>query len=149
MKVVLVKTIVEMPKGTKFKYELDKSNGSIKIDRPLAIPVPYNYGFVPDTLSEDGDPLDIFVISSEPIVPMASLLTTVVGVLECMDNGVRDDKLVGFILGDKILPKSKWYPSLKKYLNSYKKGFKVLKFSSKSVASDTYLRSLERGVIHD
>jgi inorganic pyrophosphatase len=94
-----IKAIIEMPKGTSYKYEVNKETGALRIDRQLNRCVPYNYGFVPDTMCSDGDPLDIFVISNEPINPLTEVEVSILGVFECTDNGVSDNKLISVLVG--------------------------------------------------
>ena len=88
--------IIEIPAGSKVKYELDKSSGLLRVDRILysAVYYPANYGFVPRTYCDDGDPLDILVYAQEPIVPLAIIQAKVIGVMRMRDDKGEDDKLV-------------------------------------------------------
>ena len=88
--------IVEIPKGSRNKYEWDHEHGMIKLDRFLfsSTVYPTDYGFVPDTLSLDGDPLDVMVLVSEPTFPGCLIEVRVVGVLRMDDEKGRSDKLV-------------------------------------------------------
>ena len=118
-----MKAIVEMTKGSKYKYEIDKAWGGLKLDRPLLIRVPHNYGYIPDTLAPDGDALDIFILSEDPIPPLAHVEVEILGGYVCEDQGVRDEKIVAKIKGDT-------YPTMCSeivhYLGLYKEGFEVL-----------------------
>ena len=78
-----VRALIEIPKGGKVKYEIDKPTGLLKVDRILysSVVYPANYGFIPQTLGDDGDPLDILVWMQEPVVPMSLLLARPIGVL--------------------------------------------------------------------
>ncbi|CAG9460427.1 unnamed protein product [Pedinophyceae sp. YPF-701] len=98
----IVNSVVEIPRGSKVKYELDKDSGLLYVDRILASSVvyPHNYGFVPRTLCEDNDPLDVLVLMQEPVVPMAFLRTRPIGVMHMLDCGEADDKLIAVHVDD-------------------------------------------------
>ena len=93
----IVNAIIEIPKDSKQKYELDKESGLLKLDRFLysAVHYPGDYGFVPQTLWEDGDPLDIIILTNRPVFPMTLVAVRIIGVLRMIDNGEKDDKLIG------------------------------------------------------
>jgi inorganic pyrophosphatase len=88
--------IIEIPTGSKVKYELDKASGLLLVDRILfsAVHYPANYGFVPRTYCDDGDPLDILVLCQEVIQPLAIMRAKVIGVMEMRDDKGEDDKLI-------------------------------------------------------
>jgi len=88
----------EVKKGSRLKYECCKDTGMLVLDRVLATATqfPFNYGFIPRTLSEDGDPLDVFIFMSEPIEPLCLITCTPIGILEMIDNGERDEKILAF-----------------------------------------------------
>ena len=92
----IVTAVIEVPKGSKIKYELDKQSGLIKVDRILfsSVHYPANYGFIPQTLCEDHDPLDVLVLGQEPTVPLSLLRAKAIGVMKMMDQGVADDKII-------------------------------------------------------
>jgi inorganic pyrophosphatase len=94
--------IIEVPKGSKCKYELDKASGLIKLDRILSSSVHYpaNYGFIPQTLCEDHDPLDILVLGQESAVPLSILRAKPIGVMKMLDQGEADDKVIAVHLDD-------------------------------------------------
>jgi len=94
--------VVEIPKGSRNKYELDHDSGRIRLDRMLFSPVHYptDYGFVPGTLAEDGDPLDAMVLLGEPTFPGCLIETRVVGMLDMADDKGRDQKLLVVPLTD-------------------------------------------------
>lgn len=94
--------IVEIPKGSKIKYELDKDTGLMKMDRILytSTHYPHNYGFIPLTLCEDGDPLDVLVLCSESLAPFTIVECRPIGVLEMLDGGKRDSKIIAVALND-------------------------------------------------
>lgn len=91
-----VPAVVEIPAGSKVKYELDKRSGLLRVDRILfsAVHYPANYGFVPRTYCRDGDPLDILVYCQEPIEPLAIMQARIIGVMKMRDEKGEDDKLV-------------------------------------------------------
>lgn len=94
--------VVEVPKLGRVKYELDKSSGLLRVDRILysAVHYPANYGFVPRTYCDDGDPLDALVLSSEPVVPMAMVRARPIGLMRMFDEGAQDDKLIAVHVDD-------------------------------------------------
>jgi len=89
-------SLIEISKGSKNKYELDKPTGHLILDRVLftSTHYPQNYGFIPRTYARDFDPLDVLVLSSEAIVPMAFVRCRPIGVLEMLDNGLPDEKII-------------------------------------------------------
>lgn len=91
-----INAIIEISKGSRAKYEVDKSSGLLKLDRVLygAMFYPTNYGFIPQSLGGDKDPLDILVISSVSIDPMALVRAKVIGVMQMTDSGEADDKII-------------------------------------------------------
>ena len=88
--------VIEIPKGSKVKYELDKTTGLLKMDRILytSTHYPANYGFIPRTFAEDGDPLDVLLICSETLVPMSLVECAPIGVIKMLDNGANDEKII-------------------------------------------------------
>jgi len=88
--------IVEIPKGSRNKYEYDPELQLFRVDRPLYVPLNYpgDYGFIPGTLSEDGDPLDVLSLVSEPSYPGVVLLARPLGLLDLIDRGQRDAKVL-------------------------------------------------------
>ena len=95
---------IEISKGSKIKYELDKETGSLILDRILytSTHYPHNYGFIPKTYAEDNDPLDVLVICSESIVPLALVKCYPIGVVHMIDNGAVDDKIIAICQHDPI-----------------------------------------------
>lgn len=88
--------VIEIPKGSKMKYELDKTYGVLRLDRVLysSMHYPINYGFIPQTLDDDGDPLDILLFCSESILPMTMVRAKVIGVMQMVDSNTNDDKII-------------------------------------------------------
>src|SRR5688572_6024288 len=91
-----VSAIIEIPKGSRAKYEIDKDSGLIKLDRVIyaSMYYPLNYGFIPQTLGEDGDPLDIVVLTQVSVVPLCLIPSKVIGVMQMIDRGEADEKII-------------------------------------------------------
>ncbi|MFT2010766.1 inorganic diphosphatase [Pontibacter sp. 13R65] len=98
----VVSAIIEIPKGSKAKYELDKDSGMLKLDRVLfsSVHYPANYGFIPQTYCDDKDPLDILVICSIDVQPMCLIDAKVIGVMQMIDNNEEDDKIIAVANND-------------------------------------------------
>src|SRR5215204_7515887 len=98
----VVKAIIEISQGSRTKYEIDKETGLLKLDRVIYSSFHYqvNYGFIPQTLGLDGDPLDILVLCSESIQPLCLVEATVIGNMQMIDNGERDDKIIAVATRD-------------------------------------------------
>ncbi len=92
----IINALIEIPQGSKSKYEIDKKTGLLKLDRVIysSFHYPVNYGFIPQTLGQDNDPLDILVICSESIQPLCLVEATVIGNMQMIDNGEKDDKII-------------------------------------------------------
>ncbi|MBC7936935.1 MAG: inorganic diphosphatase [Rhizobacter sp.] len=105
-----VNALIEIPQGSRAKYEIDKATGLLKLDRVIysSFHYPVNYGFIPKTLGEDNDPLDILVICSESIQPLCLVEATVIGNMQMIDNGEKDDKIIAVATKD---------PSVNHYTN--------------------------------
>ncbi|CAN1160076.1 Soluble inorganic pyrophosphatase 1 [Linum perenne] len=104
--------VVEITKGSKVKYELDKKTGMIKVDRILysSVVYPHNYGFIPRTLCEDNDPLDVLVLMQEPVLPGCFLRARAIGLMPMIDQGEKDDKIIAVCVDD---PEYKYYTDIK------------------------------------
>lgn len=98
----VVNGIIEIPKLSRAKYELDKESGMLILDRVLysAMYYPANYGFIPKTYCDDKDPLDILVLSQINVVPMCIIRAKVIGVMRMIDNGEKDDKIIAVAEND-------------------------------------------------
>ena len=94
--------VIEIPKGSKCKYELDKLTGLLKLDRVLytSTHYPANYGFIPRTFADDGDPLDVLVLCAEPVYPMTLIRVYPIGVMRMIDGGKMDDKVIAIPFSD-------------------------------------------------
>ena len=149
---------IEIEKGSKNKYELDKETGMIILDRVLytSTHYPMNYGFIPRTLSGDDDPLDVFVLCSQPIEKMSLVRCYPIGIIYLTDRNETDEKVIAIPFGDpqyneftdiSELP-SHIIDELRHFLSVYKqlenKVVKVLKVGSHEDAKRTIKESLEK-----
>ena len=124
------RAIIEIPKGSSNKYELDKSTGLLRLDRVLhsAVYYPANYGFVPQTLAEDDDPLDVLVFCTEKIPALCVCDARAIGVMTMIDDGQPDHKIVSVLCDDPEFAdyqKASDFPShtfkmLKRFFEDYK-----------------------------
>jgi inorganic pyrophosphatase len=124
------RAVIEIPRGSNLKYELDKSTGLLKLDRVLASAVfyPANYGFVPQTLAEDHDPLDVLVYCTEDIPPLTLCEARAVGLMSMVDQGDPDHKIIAVLRQDPIYSefhKASDFPKhifkmLRKFFEDYK-----------------------------
>jgi inorganic pyrophosphatase len=98
----LFPVVIEIPMGSKNKYELDKHSGLIKVDRVLysSMVYPSNYGFIPQTYCEDHDPLDVLVLGQETVAPLSIMLAKPIGVMKMRDQGEEDDKIIAVHAND-------------------------------------------------
>ncbi len=97
-----VNGIIEISTGMRAKYEVDKETGLLKLDRVLysSVYYPANYGFIPQTLGEDMDPLDIMILSLVPIQPLCLVPARVIGVMRMVDQGLADEKILAVVEND-------------------------------------------------
>ncbi|MFT3785989.1 MAG: inorganic diphosphatase [Tepidisphaeraceae bacterium] len=95
-------TVIEIPFGSSVKYELDKESGLIKLDRILfsAVYYPANYGFIPQTLAEDDDPLDVLVLCQETVAPLTIIHARTIGIMTMIDGGKKDHKVIAVATED-------------------------------------------------
>ena len=94
--------VIEIPLGSNIKYELDKGSGLIRMDRVLysAVFYPANYGFIPRTLAEDHDPLDVLVLCQHPVVPLTVMHARAIGLMTMIDSGEQDHKIIAVATAD-------------------------------------------------
>jgi inorganic pyrophosphatase len=94
--------VIEISKGSKTKYEIDKETGLLMVDRVLYTSTiyPANYGFIPRTYADDNDPLDILVLCTEPLIPMTLIRCYPIGVIKMLDGGNLDEKIISIPYGD-------------------------------------------------
>jgi inorganic pyrophosphatase len=95
-------SVVEIPMGSSVKYELDKKTGLLRLDRILysAVFYPANYGFIPQTLAEDDDPLDVLVLCQEPVAPLTLVGARAIGLMTMIDSGKKDHKILAVAVDD-------------------------------------------------
>jgi len=144
----LVNAVIEIPQGSRLKYEIDKPSGLLRLDRVIysSFHYPANYGFIPQTYGEDKDPLDILVLSSESIQPLCIVEAKVIGVMQMLDGGEGDDKIIAVAANDpginyyeniEELPKH-FFNELRHFFEEYKtlenKTVKVEEFGNKAEA---------------
>jgi inorganic pyrophosphatase len=98
----IVNAVIEIPEGSRTKYEVDKITGLLKMDRVVysSFHYPVNYGFIPQTLGLDGDPLDILVLCSQSIQALCLVRATVIGNMQMIDSGEEDDKIIAVATDD-------------------------------------------------
>ena len=98
-------SVIEIPRGSKNKYELDKESGMLRLDRILytSTHYPANYGFIPRTLSEDGDPLDVLVLCQESLEPLSILECYPIGMITMIDENEEDEKIIAIPINDPFL----------------------------------------------
>ena len=155
-----VNVVIEIPQGSNIKYELDKDSGAIFLDRILygSQFYPANYGFVPNTLADDGDPIDVLVLSSESVVPGCVIKSRVIGVLIMEDESGKDEKILAVPV-TKLDPKMAKIETLddlpeitlqqiKHFFETYKdlepgKWVKVTGFDGKEKAIELIKKSIE------
>ncbi len=153
--------VIEIPQGSSIKYEVDKESGAVFVDRFLftAMYYPFNYGFIPNTLAEDGDPTDVLVISSQPVVPGSVIRSRPIGMLEMEDEEGIDTKIIAVPVSklDKTFDDIKEVSDLpqatldkiKHFFEHYKelepgKWVKVREFKSSEIAKEDIKKSIER-----
>jgi inorganic pyrophosphatase len=127
----IVNAIIEITKGSKTKYELDKKTGFLRLDRILASELcyPFHYGYIPQTYFEDNDPLDVLILCTEQLLPLSIVEVRVLGSIELIDNGEQDDKIIGVASNDPFMQKIKnlqdidptILESIKHFFEEYKK----------------------------
>ncbi|UJR81874.1 inorganic diphosphatase [Sandaracinus amylolyticus] len=122
--------VIEIPKGSKVKYELDKPSGMLRVDRVLysAVHYPANYGFLPRTYCDDGDPLDVLVLGNESVYPLSIMRARAIGVMRMADEGKGDDKIIAVHAHDPAfadykdlseIPRHTWR-EIKRFFEDYK-----------------------------
>lgn len=141
---------IEMSKGTKYKYEINKTNGSLHLDRVVLASIPHSYGFILNTLSPDGDQLDVFIASMEPLIPLSEVKIDVVAVLKGIDKGLEDDKIIAYIAGDeeskRAFPLQSFINDCISYLLTYKTGFNIAGLGDKEEALNILNKAYKNGL---
>jgi len=127
----VVNAIIEIPQGSRCKYEIDKASGLLKLDRVIysSFYYPINYGFIPQSYGGDKDPLDILVITTLPVQPLTLMEAKVIGVMQMVDSGEPDDKIIAVAANDpgvnhynniEELPRH-FFDELRHFFEEYKK----------------------------
>src|SRR6201986_932190 len=138
----IVNAIIEIPQGSRAKYEVDKESGLLKLDRVIysSFHYPVNYGFIPQTLGQDDDPLDILVLCSQSIQPLCIVQATVIGNMQMIDQGKQDDKIIAVATKDPSVNHYKNINELPQHflleLKNYFEQYKVLE--NKKVEIDNF-----------
>jgi inorganic pyrophosphatase len=138
----VVNAVIEIPQGSRSKYEVDKESGLLKLDRVIysSFHYPINYGFIPQTLGQDGDPLDILVLCSQSIQPLCLVHATVIGNMQMIDQGTQDDKIIAVAAKDPSVNHIKNMNELPQHflleLKNYFEQYKVLE--NKKVEIDNF-----------
>lgn len=143
----VVTAVIEVPKGSKTKYELDKPSGLLKVDRILysSVHYPANYGFIPQSYCGDNDPLDILVLGQETFCPLSIVRARPIGVMKMLDQGESDDKIIAVHMDD---PEYNHYESIDElpphYLKSLQRFFEDYKvLENKEVKIESFLNAGE------
>ncbi|MFA5497838.1 MAG: inorganic diphosphatase [Bacteroidales bacterium] len=153
-----VNALIEISNGSRAKYELDKETGLLKLDRVLysAVYYPANYGFIPRTYAKDDDPLDVLVLSQIAIQPLCIVRVKIIGMMEMIDQGKADDKLIAVACYDKSVSHIEeirdlppiFDSELKQFFQEYKrleqKSVKVEHFTGRAQAKETLHDALDR-----
>jgi inorganic pyrophosphatase len=138
----VVNAVIEIPQGSRSKYEVDKLTGLLRLDRVIysSFHYPINYGFIPRTLGQDGDPLDILVLCSQPIQPLCLVEATVIGNMQMIDTGTLDDKIIAVAARDPSVNHIRSIDSMPPHfineLRNYFEQYKVLE--NKKVEIDNF-----------
>lgn len=152
-----VTAVIEISQGSQCKYEIDKKTGLLKLDRVIysSFHYPVNYGFIPQTLGEDGDPLDILVLCSQEIRPLTLVQATIIGNMQMIDSGEKDDKIIAVATHDPSVNHYKNIEDLPRHfilvLKNYFEQYKALEdkvvliddFQSREAAYDIVKKDIE------
>ncbi len=147
-------SVIEISKGSKCKYELDKETGMLRLDRLLftATVYPANYGFIPLTFAQDNDPLDVLVLSEEPIVPLTLVQSKPIGMIRMVDQGYIDEKIIAVCEGDPFYSHFNDLKDLPSFVgNEIRHFFKVYKTLEGKTTNVTAIKGHEEAikVIHN
>ncbi len=151
--------VIEIPKAGKNKYEMDKETGMLKLDRVLftSTHYPANYGFIPRTYADDGDPIDVLVLCSETILPMTLVECKPIGVLKMIDDNKNDEKIIAVPVNDpnyntysdiKDLPKHR-FDEIRHFFQVYKMLEKGKETQIKEISGAAKARDVIQKVINN
>lgn len=141
-----VPVVIEIPQGSKLKYEIDKTTGLLMLDRVLysSVHYPANYGFIPQSHADDGDPLDVLVLMQEPVVPLTIVRARAIGGLRMRDDKGEDDKIIAVAIDDPSVnhyrEASELPPHVVRELDRFFRDYKVLE-GKESVVDKPYDRA--------
>jgi inorganic pyrophosphatase len=147
-----VPALIEIPRGSHLKYEVDKPTGLLRLDRVLysAVFYPANYGFIPRTHADDGDPLDILVLMQEPVEPLTIVRARAIGGLQMVDDKGGDDKIVAVCVDDPAVAhytaSSELPPHVLRELDRFFRDYKMLE-GKRSEVGELYGRDEALAVI--
>ncbi len=149
-----VNGIIEIPKGSRAKYELDKDSGLLRLDRVLysSVYYPANYGFIPQSYCDDHDPLDILILSQIDVEPLCIVPAKIIGVMRMLDQGEADDKLIAVAAGDPSVNHFNDISELPIHFISEMRSFfeDYKKLENKMVVVEDFLgRDLAVGILND
>ncbi|MFL9485232.1 inorganic diphosphatase [Chitinophagaceae bacterium LWZ2-11] len=146
-----VTAVIEIPQGSRCKYEIDKESGLLKLDRIIysSFYYPVNYGFIPQTYGGDKDPLDILVLTSFAVVPLTLMNAKVIGVMQMIDGGEADDKIIAVAAND---PGINHYNNIEElphhFLNELRHFFEEYKaLENKTVVVEDFMNKAKAEVI--
>jgi len=154
----IVNAVIEIPQGSRAKYEIDKESGLLRLDRIIysSFYYPCNYGFIPQSYGGDKDPLDILVITSLPVQPLCLMEAKVIGVMQMIDGGEADDKIIAVANNDPSTNhfndieelKAHFFSELRHFFEEYKKlenkTVKVEEFQNRTMA----VRIIQEAIEH-
>jgi inorganic pyrophosphatase len=147
-------TVIEIPKGSHHKYEVDKPTGLLKLDRVLysAVHYPANYGFIPRTHADDGDPLDVLVLMQDAVVPLTIVRARAIGGLRMRDDMGGDDKIIAVCVDDPAYASydklEELPPHITKELDRFFRDYKILEAKTVDVEA-FYGKAHALEVIHE
>ncbi|MBL7763501.1 MAG: inorganic diphosphatase [Chitinophagaceae bacterium] len=154
----IVNAVIEIPQGSRAKYEIDKDTGLLKLDRVIysSFYYPSNYGFIPQTYGDDKDPLDILVITSMPVQALCLMEAKVIGVMQMIDSGDADDKIIAVASNDPSVNHYNNIEELQKHFFDEMRHFfeEYKKLENKTVVVEEFgdkvkaLKIVENGIKH-
>jgi inorganic pyrophosphatase len=138
---------IEIPVGSNVKYEIDKVTGELRVDRLSKLTYPATYGYIKDTLAEDGDQLDVFLLGSDVYIPGSIIDVDILGMLEMSDNGIVDNKVIAKVHCDNLGVAQDYLDRhvrvIKTFLRNYKENTIVGNYVDKSDTVEYYEKCKE------